>query len=87
MRTIWLQATRVREPSESRRASAADTSFRFLVTILRLAHLRSGGVEFCVARADRQKYNPNPNVGPCAVSFTVRSLLATESVIFRYRML
>ena len=29
----------------------------------------------------------NPTVGPCAVSFTVRSLLATESVTFRYRRL
>lgn len=40
-----------------------------------------------VASSRVQKYNPNPTVGPCTVSFTVRSLLATESVTFRYRML
>src|SRR5215203_2123548 len=42
---------------------------------------RGSAVAFASGMVERQvqKYNPNPTVGPCALSFRVRSRFATES--------
>ena len=74
------------EPNERRKTGTSRSTWSRSLE----AGVQSGGPALNVFRARfiaRQKYSPNPTVGPCAVSFRVRSLLATESVIFRYRML